>query len=168
MTKRRKVRQPGPLEVVHTLKETPCNLIPICRGARQPTGSPVRPQVNGIVQKRLFEEGAEIKEGQQLYQIDPATYEAQVARTKASLESTRLLAERYAALLPSKAISQQQHDDAQSAWRQASAAADMAAIDLRYTRVLARFPGALAAHWRVKGRWSRSASRWRWRRFRQD
>ncbi len=103
----------------------------------------VRPQVNGIVQKRLFEEGAEIKEGQQLYQIDPATYEAQVARTKASLESTRLLAERYAALLPSKAISQQQHDDAQSAWRQATAAAEMAAIDLRYTRVLAPISGRI-------------------------
>ena len=136
---------PGPLEVgVHTLKETPMQLDTDLPGRTVAYRiAEVRPQVNGIVQKRLFEEGAEIREGQQLYQIDPATYEAQVARTKASLESTRLLAERYAALLPSKAISQQQHDDAQSAWRQASAAADMAAIDLRYTRVLAPISGRI-------------------------
>ena len=136
---------PGPLEVgVHTLKETPLQLDTDLPGRTAAYRiAEVRPQVNGIVQKRLFEEGAEIREGQQLYQIDPATYEAQVARTKASLESTRLLAERYAALLPSKAISQQQHDDAQSAWRQASAAADMAAIDLRYTRVLAPISGRI-------------------------
>ena len=136
---------PGPLEVgVYTLKEIPLQLDADLPGRTVAYRvAEVRPQVNGIVQKRLFEEGAEIREGQQLYQIDPATYEAQTARTQASLQAARLLAERYAALLPEKAVSQQQHDDAQSAWRQAAAAAEMAAIDLRYTRVLAPISGRI-------------------------
>ena len=136
---------PGPLEVgIHTLKEVPQHLDTDLPGRTAAYRiAEVRPQVNGILQKRLFDEGADIKEGQQLYQIDPATYEAQVSRTAASLESTRLLAERYAALLASKAISQQQHDDAQSAWRQAAAAADVARIDLGYTRVYAPITGRI-------------------------
>ena len=72
----------------------------------------VRPQVAGILQKRLFKEGSEVKEGQALYQIDPAVYEAAVASAKAELQraqavlyQTRLTANRYAQLVKTNAIS---------------------------------------------------------------
>ena len=70
----------------------------------------VRPQVAGILQKRLFKEGSEVKEGQALYQIDPAVYEAAVASAKAELQraqavlyQTRLTANRYAQLVKTNA-----------------------------------------------------------------
>ncbi|WP_318841012.1 biotin/lipoyl-binding protein [Pseudomonas sp. PS1(2021)] len=68
----------------------------------------VRPQISGIVEHRLFTEGTEVKQGQRLYQIDPRTYQAQQTRARASLRNARNLAERYARLSKTKAISQQQ------------------------------------------------------------
>jgi len=103
----------------------------------------VRPQVGGILQKRLFEEGSEVRAGQPLYQIDPAPYRATLARAEASLESARLLSERYQRLIASHAISQQDHDDARSQYLQARAAADTARIDLGYTRITAPISGRI-------------------------
>ncbi len=115
----------------------------------------VRPQVSGIIQKRLFVEGNEVKAGQQLYQIDPATYEAALASAKATLaraEAAATLARqnvgRYSVLIKKDTVSQQTYDDAVATL--AKAEADVAAgkaavrsaeIELAYTRVYAPIDG---------------------------
>ena len=88
----------------------------------------VRPQVSGVIQKRLFTEGANIEEGTQLYQIDPAIYQAQYDSAKASLSSAKanlhaakLRADRYRALLSRNAVSRQDYDDANATYLQAAA-----------------------------------------------
>lgn len=103
----------------------------------------VRPQVDGIIQKRLFTEGGEVKAGQQLYQIDAAVYEATLKEAEAGLASSRSLAERYAVLVKSRAVSQQAYDEAQAASLQAEASLEKARIDLRYTKVLAPISGRI-------------------------
>ncbi|MCP5229463.1 efflux RND transporter periplasmic adaptor subunit [Accumulibacter sp.] len=109
----------------------------------------VRPQVSGIVQRRLFTEGSEVKEGQTLYQIDPASYRAALAGAKAGLSraeanryAVRLKARRYAELGRQGMISKQADDDTTAALKQAEAdvaaaraALEKARIDLAYTRV---------------------------------
>jgi membrane fusion protein (multidrug efflux system) len=118
----------------------------------------VRPQVTGIIQKRLFEEGAEIKEGTPLYQIDPATYEAahnsakaELARAEANLAATTAKESRYKNLVAIKAISQQDYDDAFASLGQskagvaaAKAAVESARINLKYTQVLAPISGVIS------------------------
>jgi membrane fusion protein (multidrug efflux system) len=117
----------------------------------------VRPQVNGIVQKRLFTEGSDVRAGQVLYQIDPSTYRAAHASAKASLSraeatlvSARLKAKRYGELVKINAVSQQDHDDAQAALKQAEAdveackaTVESARINLAYTRVTAPISGRI-------------------------
>ncbi len=104
----------------------------------------VRPQVSGIIQKRLFNEGAVVKQGQQLYQIDPSTYQAAYDKAKANLDTTRNLAERYKRLVETRAISRQQYDDADANYRQAQADLRMAQINLQYTKVLAPISGRIS------------------------
>ena len=104
----------------------------------------VRPQVNGIIQKRLFVEGSDVKQGQQLYQIDPSTYEATAKSAEATLESSRLLAERYGRLVGDEAVSKQQYAEAQASYLQAKAAVDQAHINLRYTKVLSPISGRIS------------------------
>lgn len=101
----------------------------------------VRPQVDGIIQKRLFTEGSEVKAGQQLYQIDPSTYAATLKSAQASLVSSRSLASRYKTLVVDKAVSQQAYDEADAARLQAEASLEQARINLRYTKVLAPISG---------------------------
>ncbi|RWA54181.1 efflux transporter periplasmic adaptor subunit [Cupriavidus sp. UYMSc13B] len=103
----------------------------------------VRPQVDGIILRRLFKEGSDVTQGQQLYQIDPSTYETTYKSARATLESTRLLAERYGRLVGDEAVSKQQYDEARAAWLQAQAAVDRAQINLRYTRVLSPISGRI-------------------------
>lgn len=117
----------------------------------------VRPQVSGIVQKRLFTEGSDVKAGQVLYQIDPSTYQAAFASAKASqaraeatLNTVRLKSERYQDLVKIKAVSQQDNDDAQAALKQAEAdvaaakaAVETARINLAYTKVTAPISGRI-------------------------
>ena len=103
----------------------------------------VRPQVNGIILKRLFKEGSDVKEGQQLYQIDPSVYEATLASAKANLQSTRSLSDRYKQLVSEQAVSRQEYDDAQAKRLQAEATLKSAEIDLRYTKVLAPISGRI-------------------------
>ncbi len=103
----------------------------------------VRPQVNGIIQKRLFTEGSEVKAGQQLYQIDAAVYEATLKSTQASLASSKSLADRYAELVKDQAVSKQAYDEARAASLQAEAELERARIDLRYTKVLAPISGRI-------------------------
>ena len=115
----------------------------------------VRPQVSGIIQKRLFQEGALVRKGQALYQIDPATYRASLAsaqagmaQAEAALGSAKLKADRYKDLVAINAVSRQDNDDAQAAFQQAranvaaqAAAVQQARINLEYTRVLAPITG---------------------------
>ncbi|EPN6727341.1 MULTISPECIES: solvent efflux RND transporter periplasmic adaptor subunit SrpA [Pseudomonas] len=103
----------------------------------------VRPQVSGILQKRSFVEGTEVKLGQQLYQIDPRTYEAQLRRAEANRTTAQNLARRYETLLKTKAVSKQQYDDALAAWKQAEADYQVARIDVQYTRVLSPISGRI-------------------------
>ena len=117
----------------------------------------VRPQVGGILQQRLFTEGADVQAGQVLYQIDPATYEAaldsaQAALMKAEANVTpaRLKAERFRELLAIKAVSKQEYDDAQAAFKQAEAdvavnraAVKTARINLEYTKVRSPISGRI-------------------------
>ncbi|CEA06845.1 multidrug/solvent RND membrane fusion protein [Pseudomonas saudimassiliensis] len=103
----------------------------------------VRPQVNGIIQKRLFDEGSEVKAGDQLYQIDAAVYEAALKSAEATRLSASTLADRYEILVKDRAVSQQAYDEARAARLQADAALERAKIDLRYTRVLAPISGRI-------------------------
>ncbi len=97
----------------------------------------VRARVNGVVQKRLFTEGTEVKAGQALYQIDPAPYQAalqtaqaQLARAEANLAVTTAQAERYKPLAEARAVSQQEYQNTVAAQKQAQAdvAAGKAAV----------------------------------------
>jgi membrane fusion protein (multidrug efflux system) len=115
----------------------------------------IRPQVGGIVQRRLFEEGALVKAGQVLYQIDPASFQAEVAsaqaavaKAEATLAAARLTAARNAELVKIDAISQQSGDDAAAAQKQAEADLGVARatlesrrIDLARTRITAPIAG---------------------------
>ncbi|WP_454719789.1 MULTISPECIES: efflux RND transporter periplasmic adaptor subunit [Cupriavidus] len=103
----------------------------------------VRPQVDGIIQHRLFKEGSDVKQGQQLYQIDPSTYEATYKSAQATLESSRLLAERYGKLVADEAVSKQAAAEAKASYLQAQAAVQRAEINLRYTKVLAPITGRI-------------------------
>ncbi|AHL77175.1 antibiotic transporter [Stutzerimonas stutzeri] len=103
----------------------------------------VRPQVNGIIQKRLFTEGSEVKKGQQLYRIDSSVYEATLKSAEAQLASAKSLADRYGLLVKEQAVSQQAYDEARAASLQAQAELERAKIDVRYTKVLAPISGRI-------------------------
>ncbi|WP_339878777.1 efflux RND transporter periplasmic adaptor subunit [Pseudidiomarina gelatinasegens] len=117
----------------------------------------VRPQVNGIMKERLFEEGSMVAAGQQLYQIDAAMYqaelasaEAEIARAKAAVKASKSRFERSKGLLNDKAISQQDFDEAEAAYLQAEAQLKVAEanlsraqLNLEYTRVKAPISGRI-------------------------
>ena len=100
---------------VITIQETPVALTADLPGRTSPFAvSEIRPQITGIVKARLFVEGSTVKAGQALYQIDPAPYQAAYESAQASLASTKVKAERYAALLAANAIAPQEADDAKA------------------------------------------------------
>ncbi len=117
----------------------------------------IRPQVNGLIQKRLFTEGSDVNAGQVLYQIDPTPFQAtldnanaSLARVEAGLLPIRLRAERYRDLLADKAVSKQDYDDALSAMKQSEAEIQFwkamvrtANIHLGYTSVTAPISGRI-------------------------
>jgi membrane fusion protein, multidrug efflux system len=103
----------------------------------------VRPQVNGIILKRLFVEGRDVKAGQQLYQIDPAPYQASYDSAVAANASAQALAERYKPLVEANAVSKQDYDNAVASHLQAQAAVATAHINLIYTRVLSPITGRI-------------------------
>ena len=111
----------------------------------------VRPQVSGIIQKRLFVEGSEVKAGQQLYQIDPAPYQATYDSALAAQMSARALAERYKPLVEANAVSKQDYDNAVASRLQAQAAVETARINLIYTKVLAPVSGRLGRSFVTEG-----------------
>jgi membrane fusion protein, multidrug efflux system len=101
----------------------------------------IRPQVSGVILKRMFIEGADVKEGQQLYQIDPALYQAAYDSAAATAESSRLQAQRYKPLAEANAVSKQDYDNAVAAAAQNKASAETAHINLVYTRLLSPISG---------------------------
>jgi len=117
----------------------------------------IRPQVSGLILKRLFEEGSDVKAGQILYQIDPAPFQAALdnaraalGRAEANLPAIRSRAERYKELLVDKAVSRQDYDDAAAALKQAQAEIEYwkaqretARINLGYCRVTAPISGRI-------------------------
>ena len=103
----------------------------------------VRPQVNGIILKRFFKEGSDVKIGQQLYQIDPAIYESAVLSARATLQSAKSLADRYKQLVAEQAVSRQEYDNAEAARLEAEATLNTAQVNLRYTKVLAPLTGRI-------------------------
>ncbi|BEV07211.1 MULTISPECIES: efflux RND transporter periplasmic adaptor subunit [unclassified Methylophilus] len=151
---------PPPAEVeVINLQPQSVNLKTELPGRTSPfLVSEIRPQVSGILQKRLFTEGTDVKAGQQLYQIDPSTYKASLDSAQASLNkaqanlvAAKSKAERYHELASIQAVSKQDLEDAQSALDQAQAEVDLAKaalqiakINLAYTSVLAPISGRVA------------------------
>ncbi len=117
----------------------------------------VRPQVSGIIQKRLFTEGSDVKAGEALYQIDPASYQAALDSAKAVLAKAeanqftiRQKAQRYKELVTINAVSKQDFDDAEAAMKQsdadiegAKAAVETARINLSYTKIIAPISGII-------------------------
>ena len=137
---------PPPVVGFVVIKEQPVSLTAELPGRTDPYAvSDVRPQVSGIILHRLFKEGSTVKAGQPLYQIDPAPYQAAYESAQATLASTKVKAERYAALLQANAVAPQDADDAQAAYLQAKAAADTARINLNYTRITAPISGRIGA-----------------------
>ena len=117
----------------------------------------VRPQVGGILEKRLFEEGTEVKAGQPLYQIAPGTFQATVdsaqaalAKAQAALVSAQVKADRYKELAAIEAVSKQSNDESEAAYKQAladvassRASVASARLSLGFTRVIAPISGRI-------------------------
>ena len=117
----------------------------------------IRPQVSGLIQKRLFTEGSDVKAGQVLYQIDQTSFQvaldnarAALGRVEANLPAARSRADRFRQLLEVKAVSRQDYDDAAAALKQIEAdiaywkaMVEEARINLRYTRIKAPISGRI-------------------------
>jgi len=115
----------------------------------------IRPQVTGIINRRLFEEGSDVTEGQQMYQINPAPFEAvlnsakaDLMKAQANMKSVEAKAQRYAGLVKINAISKQEYDDTLAALEQAKAdiaiaqaSVETAQINLDFTKVYAPISG---------------------------
>jgi membrane fusion protein (multidrug efflux system) len=125
----------------------------------------IRPQISGIILSRLFEAGDFVKEGQSLYQIDPARYQAELNIAQAALENAeaglqnaQALANRYETLVASSAVAEQEYDNAVAALRKAKAAISIAEaeiqaaqINLDYTEVRSPISGQISPSAVTKG-----------------
>jgi membrane fusion protein (multidrug efflux system) len=153
-----KANKPPPEVEVVTVKSEALALTTELPGRTSPFAiSDVRPQIMGIIQARLFQEGATVKAGQPLYQIDPAPYQAsfdqakaQLAYAQANVRTTRLKAERYADLVKINGVAKQDSDDAAAAYGQAvalvaedAASLESARINLGYTRITSPITGRI-------------------------
>ncbi|RKF23550.1 efflux RND transporter periplasmic adaptor subunit [Altericroceibacterium spongiae] len=152
-------RDGGPVEVGYvTLTSSDATLTANLTGRVTATKrAEVRPQVDGVIRKRLFTEGSYVRAGQQLYQIDPRSYSAardqiaaQIESAQATLETAKARAARYKTLVGSEAVSQQDIDDALAEAKQAEATLHQyranlraANLNLEYTRVLAPISGRI-------------------------
>lgn len=143
---------------IYVLKPEPITLQKELPGrTKAALSAEIRPQVGGIIQARLFEEGSLVKKGDLLYQLAPASYEAVYEEAKASLknaeasvESARLKSERYAELLKINGVSKQDAEDAKVAFvqveanvEQYKAALKSAMINLEYTKIKAPISGRI-------------------------
>jgi membrane fusion protein (multidrug efflux system) len=158
--------RPPPTVGVVTVEPQPVTLTVELPGRTSPYEvAEVRPQVGGIIEARMFAEGQVVSAGQVLYQIEPAAFQAaydqakaQLANAEASLVTLRLKAQRYADLVKIHAVSVQDYDDAEAAFKQAEAAvqqdraaAQAARINLGFTRVTAPIAGRIGISTVTKG-----------------
>ena len=149
---------PAPEVAVHAVTASPVSLTAELPGRTSAyLVSEVRPQVTGILQARLFEEGSDVQAGDVLYEIDPATYQASahsakaaLAKAQANLKVVNARAARYSELVKIDAVSKQAHDGAVAELQQAradveaaKAALEMAEINLGYTQVKAPISGRI-------------------------
>jgi membrane fusion protein (multidrug efflux system) len=147
-----------PEVTVVTLKAQPVTLTRELPGRTNPfVVAEVRPQVTGIVKERLFTEGSRVKAGQPLYQLDDATYRADVnsakallARAQAAADIARFNADRAEQLIGSKAISEQELINARALERQAEADVGVAEarvasveVQLGYARITSPIDGRI-------------------------
>ena len=161
-----KEQRPAPEATVTTLVAQRVEIVSELPGRTAPYRvAEVRPQVTGVVLKRLFTEGGEVRADQQLYEINPASYQAaydsaraSLARAQAALNSSKLLAERYRTLIEARAVSKQQYDDAIASQQQAEAdvasakaAIETAGINLVYTKVLSPISGRVGRSTVIEG-----------------
>ncbi|MGL5385647.1 MAG: multidrug efflux RND transporter periplasmic adaptor subunit SdeX [Serratia sp. (in: enterobacteria)] len=157
-TQQQGAQHPAPAVGVVTLKAEPLNITTDLPGRTAAYRiAEVRPQVSGIILKRNFTEGSDIKAGVSLYQIDPATYQAaydsakgDLAKAQAAAEIARLTVNRYKPLLGTNYISKQDFDNANSTLLQANAAVvaakaavETARINLAYTKVTSPISGRI-------------------------
>lgn len=153
------MQMPPPAVEVITLKTQALELTDLLPGrVTAYRSAEIRPQVNGIITKRFFEEGATVKAGDKLYQIDPSLYqaalasaEAQLAIAEANAYAAQLKAERYKQLSQNMAVSQQELDDSEATAKQAAAqvqaanaAVRSARVNLGYTLIRAPIPGVIS------------------------
>lgn len=148
---------PGQVTVVTLKPETVTLTRELAGRANGYQVAEVRPQVSGIVAKRLFTEGSVVKAGEPLYQLDDAAYRAQansaraqLARAEATASAARLAARRSGELVKSKVISVQDDETAQATWKQAEAdvlaaraSLDAANVTLGYARITAPISGQI-------------------------
>jgi membrane fusion protein (multidrug efflux system) len=132
----------------------------------------VRARVNGIVLKRIFTEGGDVAEGQVLYEIDPAPYQAaldsalaSLARAEASAATARLKEERWRQLVDAKTVSKQDYDDALANMRMSDAdvlagkaAVQTAQINLEYTKVVSPIAGRIGISQVTEGAYVQAAT----------
>lgn len=137
------MQQQAPEVAVHTVKAQSARLSVMLPGRTAAYRiAELRPQVSGIILERLFEEGSAVTEGQPLYQIDPAPYQAAVDSAAASLQRAEAVAateknreERYARLVKLNGVSQQDYDDAAAAAKQAQAEVALARATLQSAKI---------------------------------
>ncbi len=149
---------PPPEVIVQTIQRGNIDLFQDLPGRTQAFKvAEIRPQVSGIIITRLFEEGSDIEEGQQLYQIDPAPYQAaydsaaaDLEKAEANIKSTQAKQARYAQLVKVGGVSKQEYDDIVATLAQsnadvsiAKAAVATAKINLDYTKVFSPISGRI-------------------------
>jgi membrane fusion protein, multidrug efflux system len=148
---------PTPVSVLNVSTQSQAIQVELPGRSRAFKEAEVRPQVSGIITERSFIEGTDVIKGQSLYQIDSATYraallsaEADLASAEAGLISAKAKADRFQSLVKTKAISQQDFDEAQAAFKEAKArvtvakaAINTANISLQYTQVKAPISGRI-------------------------
>ena len=149
---------PPPDVGVYTVKTQTVTLMTELPGRTSPFMiSDVRPQISGIIQQRFFVEGADVKAGATLYQIDPAIYranyesaKASVAKAEAAVATAQAQAARYTELVKIDAVSRQDNDNAQATLKQTQAdvlatkaAAETARINLAYTAIVSPISGRI-------------------------
>ena len=170
-------QQQAPEVGITTLKSAPLKITTDLPGRTSSFRiAEVRPQVSGIILKRNFVEGSDIKAGESLYQIDPATYQAaydsakgDLAQAQANAQIAALTVKRYKPLLGTKYISQQDYDTAAATQSQtaaavqaAQAAVESARINLAYTKVTSPISGRIGKSSSPKVRWCRVLRRPLW------
>ncbi len=101
----------------------------------------IRPQISGIVQRRMFKEGSDVLAGQQLYQIDPSLFQATLDSAAATAQSSAATVDRYKPLAAANAVSHQDLDSAVATAAQNAASVETARINLVYTRLLSPISG---------------------------